>query len=55
VLEATGGTAVFTDETRKKYERKMFERYPGFGFEFTVAFSADTLAKELVGVKNYDW
>ncbi|MPY87527.1 MAG: MBL fold metallo-hydrolase [Luteitalea sp.] len=49
-LEATGGTAVFTEGSRKKYEELMFARYPDYGFTFTVAFSADALAKELVGV-----
>jgi glyoxylase-like metal-dependent hydrolase (beta-lactamase superfamily II) len=55
VLEATDGSAVFTDATRKKYERLMLDQYPGFGFQVTVSFSADAVAKELVGIKNYDW
>ena len=55
VLDATDGTAVFTEASKKKYEASMFARYPGYGFQFTVAFSADALAKELVGVKNYDY
>jgi glyoxylase-like metal-dependent hydrolase (beta-lactamase superfamily II) len=55
LLEATGGGAVLTDESRKTYERLMVERYPGYGFTLTVAFSADALAKELMGVKNYKW
>jgi glyoxylase-like metal-dependent hydrolase (beta-lactamase superfamily II) len=53
-LEATHGTAMFSEETKRHYADKMRQRYPGFGFEFTVPFSADAVAKELVGVKNYD-
>jgi glyoxylase-like metal-dependent hydrolase (beta-lactamase superfamily II) len=55
VLESTGGSAVFTDDTRKRYEEVMLARYPGYGFALTVGFSADALARELVGVKNYNW
>jgi glyoxylase-like metal-dependent hydrolase (beta-lactamase superfamily II) len=55
VLDATNGTAVFTEASKKKYEERMLARYPGYGFQLTVAFSADALAKELVGIKNYDW
>lgn len=54
-LDATEGKAVFTEASKKKYEELMFAKYPGYGFQFTVAFSADSLAKELVGIKNYDW
>jgi hypothetical protein len=31
----------------------MFSNYPDYGFRFTVSFSADALAKELIGIKNY--
>jgi glyoxylase-like metal-dependent hydrolase (beta-lactamase superfamily II) len=55
VLEATGGTAVFTEDTKKKYADAMIARYPEYGFQLTVSLSADALAKELVGIKNYDW
>jgi glyoxylase-like metal-dependent hydrolase (beta-lactamase superfamily II) len=54
VLEATAGSAVFSENSKKKYEERMFARFPGYGFAFTVAFSADAVAKELVGVKNYE-
>jgi glyoxylase-like metal-dependent hydrolase (beta-lactamase superfamily II) len=54
-LEATNGAAVFTEASKKKYEELMFARFPGYGFQFTVAYSADALAKELLGTKNYDW
>jgi glyoxylase-like metal-dependent hydrolase (beta-lactamase superfamily II) len=53
LLDATGGSAVLTDESRKQYEATMLARYPGYGFTLTVAYSADTLARELVGMKNY--
>jgi glyoxylase-like metal-dependent hydrolase (beta-lactamase superfamily II) len=55
LLEATSGSAVLTDESRKQYEATMLARYPDYGFTLTVAFSADALARELVGIKNYRW
>jgi glyoxylase-like metal-dependent hydrolase (beta-lactamase superfamily II) len=55
LLDVTGGTAMVTDDSRKDYEQAMLTAYPGYGFALTVALSADALAKELVGVKNYDW
>jgi glyoxylase-like metal-dependent hydrolase (beta-lactamase superfamily II) len=55
LLEATAGSAIVTDDARKKYEQTMLAKYPGYGFTLTVAFSADALARELIGVKNYDW
>jgi hypothetical protein len=55
LLEATAGTAILTDDSRKKYEQTMLATYPSYGFTLTVAFSADALARELIGVKNYDW
>jgi hypothetical protein len=55
ILEATSGSCVLTDDSRKKYEQRMVARYPDYGFTLTVGFSADALARELVGIKNYDW
>jgi glyoxylase-like metal-dependent hydrolase (beta-lactamase superfamily II) len=55
LLDATAGSAVLTDDARKQYEEAMLTRYPDYGFTLTVAFSADALAKELRGIKNYDW
>jgi glyoxylase-like metal-dependent hydrolase (beta-lactamase superfamily II) len=55
LLDATGGSAVLTDDSRKRYEKAMLAAYPTHGFTLTVSFSADALAKELAGVKNYDW
>lgn len=55
LLEATAGSGILTDDARKKYEQTMLAKYPSYGFALTVAFSADALARELIGVKNYDW
>jgi hypothetical protein len=44
-----------TDDSRKRYEETMLAKYPGYGFTLTVALSADALARELAGIKNYDW
>jgi hypothetical protein len=46
---------VLTPENTKKYEEAMLARYPDYGFSLTVALSASALAKELIGIKNYDW
>ncbi|MPZ20278.1 MAG: MBL fold metallo-hydrolase [Luteitalea sp.] len=37
VLEATGGSAVFTDDSKKKYEEMMLAAYPGYGFTLTMS------------------
>lgn len=55
LLDATAGTAELTDDSRKKYQQAMLAKYPDYGFTLTVGFSADALAKELAGIKNYDW
>jgi glyoxylase-like metal-dependent hydrolase (beta-lactamase superfamily II) len=55
LLDATDGSAVLTADSTKKYEEAMLGRYPGYGFTLTVALSAGALAKELIGIKNYDW
>lgn len=55
LLEATAGSAVLTADSRKAYEQAMVAAFPNYGFTLTVALSADALARELVGVKNYDW
>lgn len=55
ILKVTHGSGILTDVSRKEYEEIMLATYPDYGFQFTVAFSADALAKELIGVKNYDW
>lgn len=55
VLELTDGSAMFTEETRKQYTDALIKKYPDYGFQMTISLSADALAKELVGIKNYDW
>ena len=55
ILKVTSGTCLLSDESIKKYEETMFERFPDYGFKLTVGFSANAVAKELMGVKNYDW
>ena len=53
LLEVTQGSAVLTDESRKKYEEVMLAKYPDYGFQFAVGLSADALARELSGAQNY--
>jgi len=55
ILEVTNGSAKLTSEAKKRYEHMMTTAYPDYGFQLTVAYSAEPLAKELLGVKNYDW
>ena len=55
LLEATNGSAILADDSRKQYEQSMLAMFPEYGFTLTVSLSADALAKELVGIKNYDW
>lgn len=55
LLEATDGSAILTDASRKTYEKSMLTMFPEHGFTLTVSLSADALAKELVGTKTYDW
>lgn len=54
-LEATNGTAVFTEETKQKYSDIMIAKFPQYGFQLAVSLSADAVAKELLGIKNYNW
>jgi glyoxylase-like metal-dependent hydrolase (beta-lactamase superfamily II) len=55
LLEATSGSAQLSEGSRKEYEAAMLAAFPTYGFTLTVAFSADALAKELLGIKNYEW
>jgi glyoxylase-like metal-dependent hydrolase (beta-lactamase superfamily II) len=52
VLQATNGTGIFTDETRKVFEQLMFSAYPGYGCQFMVALSADRVGKELLSMAH---
>jgi len=46
---------VLSDDSIKRNEEIMLEKLPDYGFQLTVGFSANAIAKELMGVKNYDW
>ncbi|MHA4811294.1 Ivy family c-type lysozyme inhibitor [Flavitalea flava] len=48
VLIATNGTGIFTDETKKAFERRMLTLFPGYGCQFMVSLSADRVGKELI-------
>jgi glyoxylase-like metal-dependent hydrolase (beta-lactamase superfamily II) len=48
VLAATNGTAIFTDDTRKAFEQKMFSLFPSYGCQFMVSLSADRVGQELI-------
>jgi len=48
-LEATGGSGIFTDETKKNFEQVMIEKFPGYGCQFMITLSADRVGKELIG------
>ncbi|MGE5802591.1 MAG: MBL fold metallo-hydrolase [Gemmatimonadota bacterium] len=54
-LEATAGTGVFDDVSRRRYQDAMLAKFPGYAFALTVGYSADALGKELAGIKNYVW
>ena len=48
VLQATNGSGIFNDETRKLFEQSMLSAYPDHGCQFMVALSADRVGKELL-------
>ena len=50
VLKATGGTGIFTDDTRKSFERTMIEAFPDYGCQFMVALSSDRVGKDLLNL-----
>lgn len=50
ILKATNGTAIFTDETRKKFEETMLSKYPDYGCQFMVGLAAEKVAGELVSL-----
>lgn len=52
VLNATNGTAIFTDESKKIFEQKMYSLYPDYGCQFMVSLSADKAGQELVILSN---
>ncbi|HKV52776.1 MAG TPA: hypothetical protein VJO52_16395 [Gemmatimonadaceae bacterium] len=40
---------------RTAHEALPLAAYPGYDFTLTIGFSGDALAKQLAGVKIYDW
>lgn len=48
VLNATSGAGIFTDESKKIFEQKMFSLYPDYGCQFMVSLSADKVGQELI-------
>ncbi len=48
LLKATGGSAVFNDSSLKVFEKMMLDAFPGYGCQFMVGLSANTVAKELI-------
>lgn len=52
VLKITGGTGIFTDDTRKSFEQSMISAFPDYGCQFMVALSADRVGKELVSTPH---
>lgn len=53
VLEATKGTGIFSDESRKVFEESMFSLYPGYGCQFMVSLAADRVGSELVSLSTH--
>jgi glyoxylase-like metal-dependent hydrolase (beta-lactamase superfamily II) len=51
LLKATDGSGIFTEDTKKKFEQIILEKYPGYGCEFMVSLSADRVGSELIGSK----
>lgn len=52
VLKATGGTGIFTDDTKKSFEQTMLAAFPDYGCQFMVALSADRVGKDLVSLSH---
>jgi hypothetical protein len=52
VLKATHGTAIFTPETKQKFENTMLNLYPDFGCQFMIGLSADKVASELINTNH---
>jgi glyoxylase-like metal-dependent hydrolase (beta-lactamase superfamily II) len=52
VLKATGGTGIFTDDTRKSFEQALLVAYPDYGCQFMVTLSADRVGSELASLSH---
>lgn len=46
-LEATKGSAVFDDNSKAIFEKKIIEAYPEYGCQFMIGLSAEKVAQEL--------
>jgi glyoxylase-like metal-dependent hydrolase (beta-lactamase superfamily II) len=51
-LSSTNGTGIFTDESKKVFEQKIFSLYPDYGCQFMVSLSADKVGQELVTLSH---
>lgn len=47
ILHATGGSAIFTDETLSMFDQRMTAKYPTYGCQFMVELSAERVAAEI--------
>lgn len=52
LLKATKGTAVFTEDSRKRFETEMLTKFPSYGCQFMVGLSADKVASELKSMSH---
>ena len=52
LLNATKGTAVFSEETKKGFEENMLAKYPGYGCQFMVGLAAEKIAGELKSLSH---
>jgi len=52
VLKATGGSGIFTEDSRKNFEQIMLSLYPRYGCQFMVSLSADRVGQELAGLPH---
>ena len=49
ILMHTGGTGLFTEEIKAKFEASMVSSYPDYGCQFMIGLAAVTVGKELSG------
>ncbi|SHF81870.1 Glyoxylase, beta-lactamase superfamily II [Fodinibius roseus] len=52
ILNATHGTAVFTEESKKQFEETMLSKYPGYGCQFMIGLAAERVESELVSLST---
>ena len=51
----TGGTGIFTEETKAKFEASIVSSYPDYGCQFMISLAAETVGKELSGKSQLDY